>query len=143
MPKSPDDFDSSFRYILIAARRAGQLISGARPRLESRHAKPTTLALAELDAGKVPWRVVTAEEYERLRQEDLQAKDADEQPLSFLQAPRPAVATSEEPESEAGEEEEEEQELADELEGPDFEAEELGEVDESMPDELLGEEVEG
>ena len=115
-------FDSTFRYILIAAKRAGQLIDGARPRVETRYAKPTTIALAELDAGKVPWRIVTPEEFEVLRQAELQAREKEEQPPTFLQAPRPIVPLLEEVDAE------EEEELDEELEGPDLDSSELGEL---------------
>lgn len=134
MLKLQEGFDSTFRYILVAAKRASQLIDGARPRIESRFAKPTTIALAELDAGVVPWRIVSAEEFEALRQAELQARERDEQPPVFLAAPRPVVPLVEEADVD------EEEELEEELEGPDFEADELGEVDE-MPEELLGEDV--
>jgi len=130
----PGEFGSTFRYILVAAKRAGQLIEGARPRVESRHAKPTTIALAEIEAGAVPWRIVTAEEFEALRQAELQARERDEQPAAFLQPVRPVVPLLEDVGSE------DEDELDEELEGPDFESEELGEVDD-MPEELLGEDV--
>ena len=128
-----EGFDSTFRYILIAARRAGQLIDGARPRVETRNVKPTTIALAELEAGRVPWRIVTPEEYEALRQAELQAREKEEQPPAFLQTPRPIVPLLEEAEGE-------DEELDDELEGPDLDSAELGEL-EDMPEELLGEEV--
>jgi DNA-directed RNA polymerase subunit omega len=134
MPSPLERFDSTFRYILVAAKRAGQLIDGARPRVESRHAKPTTIALAELEAGKVPWRIVTPEEFEQLRQAELQAREKEEQPPTFLQAPRPLAPLLEEVDSE------DEEELDDELEGPDLDAGELGELEE-MPEELLGEDV--
>ena len=136
MPNPLERFDSTFRYILIAAKRAGQLIDGARPRVETRHAKPTTIALAELEAGKVPWRIVTPEEFEALRQAELQAREKEEQPPAFLQTPRPIVPLLEEVEAE-------EEELDEELEGPDLDSGELGEL-EDMPEELLGEDaVEG
>ena len=130
-------FDSTFRYILIAAKRAGQLIEGARPRVDTRSAKPTTIALAELEVGAVPWRIVSPEEFEVLRQAELQAREKEEQPPTFLQAPRPIVPLLEEVDAE------EEEELDEELEGPDLDSSELGEL-EDMPEELLGEDaVEG
>jgi DNA-directed RNA polymerase subunit omega len=135
MFKALEGFDSTFRYILIAAKRASQLIDGARPRVETRHTKPTTIALDELAAKVVPWRVVTPEEFEALRLAEVQAREKEEQPPVFLQTPRPVVPLIEEADVD-----EEEEELEDELADPDFEAEELGEV-EDMPEELLGEEV--
>ena len=78
MPDLPEGIDSTFRYILIAAKRAEQLIHGARARVTTRHVKPTTVALAELAAADVPWRKVTAEEYEMLLQQEVAAKEAEE-----------------------------------------------------------------
>lgn len=53
--KSADGFDSKYRYILVAARRARQLQSGARPAVESLSRKPCKIAQEELKAGKVKW----------------------------------------------------------------------------------------
>jgi len=41
--------DSKFRLVLIAARRAEQIISGAEPKTKSDHSKPTYIALQEVD----------------------------------------------------------------------------------------------
>lgn len=49
--------ESKFRLVHIAARRAEQLVQGARPKLESRHAKPTRIALDEVDASLVRWQL--------------------------------------------------------------------------------------
>ena len=67
MIELPEGVDSVFRYIVITALRAEQLIQGARPRLESKHVKPTLIAKDEVDAGLVQWRVLTAEEVEERR----------------------------------------------------------------------------
>ncbi len=126
MLELPEGVESTFRFILIAARRAEQLVGGARPRIVSRHVKPTTIALAELRGDLVPWRPVTPEEYEVLRLEELAAKEKEEHTLAVLATPRPVpVVVVEEPEVE----EEELDEFEDELEGPDLDGGELGEAD--------------
>ncbi len=109
MQKLPDGVESTFRYILIASKRAEQLISGARPRLTSRHVKPTTIALAELGEGMVPWELLTAEEYEQRREQELVAAEAEEQEAVVLPTARPELPPVEavdvvEPEVEAAEE---------------------------------------
>lgn len=48
-------FDSNYRYVLVAARRARQLLSGARPQIETTTRKPCKLAMEEIEAGKVKW----------------------------------------------------------------------------------------
>jgi DNA-directed RNA polymerase subunit omega len=53
--KLVDGFDSNYRYILVAARRARQLQSGARPMVDSHSRKPCRVAQDEIRAGKVKW----------------------------------------------------------------------------------------
>src|SRR5581483_10639586 len=55
--KLVDGFDSNYRYILVAARRARQLQSGARPLVDSHSRKPCRVAQDEIRAGKVKWYV--------------------------------------------------------------------------------------
>jgi DNA-directed RNA polymerase subunit omega len=50
-------FDSNYRYILVAARRARQLQSGARPLVETSSRKPCRIAAQEIQAQKVKWTV--------------------------------------------------------------------------------------
>jgi DNA-directed RNA polymerase omega subunit len=56
-----EDFDSKFRFVLLAAGRAEQLIRGARPKVELPVQKPTRLAMEELKRGLVPWGYGPAE----------------------------------------------------------------------------------
>jgi len=52
----PDGVDSKFRLVLLIARRAEQLIRGARPKIEAdRPMKPTRLAAEEFDENRVRW----------------------------------------------------------------------------------------
>jgi DNA-directed RNA polymerase subunit omega len=50
-----DGFDSKYRYILVAARRARQLQSGSRPMVDTHSRKPCKIAQEEIAAGKVKW----------------------------------------------------------------------------------------
>jgi len=47
------------RYLLVvlSAKRARQINRGAAPRVESRHRKPTSMALEEISQAKVDYRV--------------------------------------------------------------------------------------
>jgi len=52
----PDDPDqSTYRFIIIAAKRARQLQSGARSFLPSTVKKPTVAAMEEVRRGLVSW----------------------------------------------------------------------------------------
>ena len=52
----PDDPElSAYRYIIVAAKRARQLQSGARSFLPSTSKKPTVAAMEEVRRGLVSW----------------------------------------------------------------------------------------
>jgi DNA-directed RNA polymerase subunit omega len=48
-----EGFDSNYRYILVAARRARQLQGGSRPMVDTGSRKPCRIAQQEIEAGKV------------------------------------------------------------------------------------------
>jgi DNA-directed RNA polymerase subunit omega len=50
-----DGFDSKYRYVLVAARRARQLQNGARPVVAPHSGKACRIAEEEINAGKVKW----------------------------------------------------------------------------------------
>jgi len=58
--KLMDGFDSNYRYILVAARRARQLQGGAPPVIETPSRKPCRIAQDEIRAGKVKWLIPEA-----------------------------------------------------------------------------------
>ena len=53
--KLMNGFDSNYRYILVAARRARQIQSGAKPLVEVSSRKPCRIAREEIKAGKIQW----------------------------------------------------------------------------------------
>jgi DNA-directed RNA polymerase subunit omega len=55
--KLMDGFDSNYRYILVAARRARQLQGGAPPVIDTSSRKPCRIAQDEIKAGKVKWLI--------------------------------------------------------------------------------------
>jgi DNA-directed RNA polymerase omega subunit len=56
MERIPERVDSTFRFILIAANRAEQLMRGARPRIDvAQPTKPTRIALREVAEDLVDW----------------------------------------------------------------------------------------
>jgi DNA-directed RNA polymerase subunit omega len=48
-------FDSNFRYVLVAARRARQLQNGSQPLVQSHSRKACRIAQDEIAAGKVAY----------------------------------------------------------------------------------------
>ena len=53
----PQNMDSKFRFILVAAKRARQLQAGAKPLVQTQSRKVTRVAQQELEAGLVPFDV--------------------------------------------------------------------------------------
>ncbi|NOT60022.1 MAG: DNA-directed RNA polymerase subunit omega [Acidobacteria bacterium] len=53
LDQQPPTVDSKYRKVLIAAKRSKQLQRGARPRVNVPNAKPTRIALEELDRGLI------------------------------------------------------------------------------------------
>ena len=51
-----EQYDSKFRFVLLASSRAEQLVRGARPKLDNVSKKPTRVAMEELKEGMVPWQ---------------------------------------------------------------------------------------
>ena len=114
MIELPKEFDSIFRYIVVVSQRAEQIINGAKPRTESRFAKPTLKARDDVEEGKVTWRILTQEELDAHRQalvEEFRAEvdAASEQPST---EPIPDVLPTAEVVPVAGEDEAKDDELA-------------------------------
>jgi len=61
------EYDSNFRYVLVAARRARQLQNGAEPMVPSRSRKACRVAQEEIAAGKISY--VKTEDAPTLRPE--------------------------------------------------------------------------
>lgn len=57
LEKSLGKVSNRYLLVVLAARRARQLNRGAAPQIETRHRKPTSLALEEIAEGKVGYRV--------------------------------------------------------------------------------------
>ena len=54
----PEGIDSKFRYVLLVSKRAEQLIQGAQPKSRStKHAKPTRVAMEEIEKNQVKWQL--------------------------------------------------------------------------------------
>jgi len=57
-----DSVDSKFRFIILAAKRARQLHSGAKPRIDSQFKRPTRIAQEEVAAGFIKYDVLAGPE---------------------------------------------------------------------------------
>jgi len=68
----PDEFDSKFRFILVAAERAKQLQSGAPPRLRVKSRKASHIAIREVEQHLVPFEIIEVKKDEEQEEEEKQ-----------------------------------------------------------------------
>lgn len=57
----PQSVDSKYRFILLSAKRARQLQSGARPLIQTTNKRPTKVAQLEVASNLVPFENLQAE----------------------------------------------------------------------------------
>lgn len=69
-------FDSKFRFIIVAAQRAKQLLKGDRPKIKSRHRNPIRVAQEELKAGAIKYEILPFKREERLEEEEVLLTEA-------------------------------------------------------------------
>lgn len=62
--KIPAEFDSKFRFILVAAERAKQIQNGAPPKIETKSRKPAYIAVKEVEEGLIQYEILEEEEEE-------------------------------------------------------------------------------
>jgi DNA-directed RNA polymerase subunit omega len=55
LERIPDRIDSKFRFVLLAAERAEQMMRGARPKMDMGELKPTRIAIEEISNDLVDW----------------------------------------------------------------------------------------
>lgn len=55
MARFPERIDSKFRYVLLAAQRAEQMMQGSRPKVELPKHKPSKVAMKEIADDAVEW----------------------------------------------------------------------------------------
>jgi len=57
MPKIPDSIGSKYRFIILAAERAKQIQSNARPKLKTRSIKPAHIAMREIEQDLISFEI--------------------------------------------------------------------------------------
>ena len=69
--KTYGDFDSKFRFVIVAAKRAKQLLKGSKPKIESKSKNLIRIAQEEVLQGLVEYEIVDS------LSEELQVSDGD------------------------------------------------------------------
>jgi DNA-directed RNA polymerase omega subunit len=70
MYDTPASIDSKFRFVLLAACRAEQMMRGAAAKIDRPGKKPTGIAMEELNRNLVEWGLGPAESLEEAEGED-------------------------------------------------------------------------
>ena len=84
--KTPVEIDSKFRFVIIAAKRAKQLLGGSKPKIKSKSKNPIRVAQMEVTKGLVNYEIIEIKE-ERvptLEEEGFigeKIRDKDEEPI--------------------------------------------------------------
>ncbi len=53
----PREYDSKFRFVIVAARRAKQIQTGAPPKLDLKSRKPAYLAIREAEQNLIKYEI--------------------------------------------------------------------------------------
>ena len=77
MDRITEKTDSKFRFVLLAAHRAEQLIRGARPRVDESSPKIAKVAMEEILADTVNWDYGPAPEAAADEAEEMAASEGD------------------------------------------------------------------
>ena len=64
--KIPEEYDSKFRFIMVAAERAKQLQNGAPRRIEVESGKAAFVGIREAERNMVKWEILEEEREEAL-----------------------------------------------------------------------------
>lgn len=120
-------FDSKFRFVIVAAQRAKQLLKGETPKIKTRSRNPIRIAQDEVRSGAIKYEILPFKREEGFEEEEVLLTEAI--PLEAAEAEFEGQEV-EELEEELLEEGEEELEELEDLELEDLELEEEGGLDE-------------
>ncbi|MCP9438403.1 MAG: DNA-directed RNA polymerase subunit omega [Nitrospira sp.] len=79
---TPEQFDSRYRLVIVAAQRAKHLTQGAKPVGGSRFTKEATIALDEVLRGKVPY--LTGKSAREAMKEAKRGKDGETERIAMM-----------------------------------------------------------
>ena len=137
--KDTSDIDSKFRFVIIASKRAKELLKGAKPRIKSKTRSPIRIAQDEVKAGLVSYEILRAKKEEIAEEEESvflggeevgEVEEEKEKPRRKRKLKKPEKEEEKEIEEEEKEVEEEEEEVEEE----EFEEESLGDLEEGKED---------
>ncbi len=110
------DIDSKFRLAILAAKRAKQLVNGAKKKVDIDAENPLSIAIEEINEGKINFHVL--KEDELLRQEELflsgQPEENEISDEDLLEGLKDMMGPQDEEESNEDDEDDEDEDVDDE-----------------------------
>lgn len=88
------DIDSKFRLAILAAKRAHQLVNGAKKKVDMKAENPLTIAIEEINQGKINFHILEEDEVFVRKQEGLFEEPAEEDEIDILEDLRSMVGPS-------------------------------------------------
>lgn len=132
MQKAYGDIDSKFKFVIVASKRAKELLKGAKPRIKSKSKSLIRIAQQEVIKGLVDYEIIQKKKEEEYRPED--EDFIGEEILKGAEASQ-EVEESEEERKEAESEESADEEVEEVEEGEEEEEEEKTEEAEEREEE--------
>ena len=68
--KSFGDIDSKFRFVILASKRAKELLTGAKPRIKSKSKNPIRIAQNEVAQGLIDFEIIQHKEEDKVIPEE-------------------------------------------------------------------------
>jgi DNA-directed RNA polymerase omega subunit len=68
--KSYGDIDSKFRFVILATKRAKELLGGAKPKIKSKSKNPIRIAQNEVSQGLIDFEIIQPKEEEKVAPEE-------------------------------------------------------------------------
>ncbi len=68
--KEYKNFDSKFRFVIVASKRAKELLKGAKPRIKAKARNPIRIAQNEVKRGAVEFEIIKSKKEEVREQEE-------------------------------------------------------------------------
>ena len=103
------DIDSKFRLAILAAKRAKQLVNGAKRKVDMRAENPLTIAIEEINSGKINFHILEEDEIFVRKQEGVE-EAVEEDEVDILQDLRNMVSPSDDDDEDDEDEEDEDDE---------------------------------
>lgn len=94
--------DSKFRLVILASKRAKQLLRGSRKKVDMNAENPLSIALEEIKDGKIDYEIILTEEENKIETGEEMVSEEDEVSEESLLESEPEESVAEDDENDAG-----------------------------------------